>query len=510
MHRRLNDHAELSGPELIARVNRRFSIAMGVANTIGAVIVFVFLIILPVRHQPPLGEVLLWNVPPFVIYGIAAWIVAPRWGRAMTRPRLQWLQEEREPTSDERRRVLRNPLVNLRVVGALWGIAAVTFGVINLHFGAEAGANVATGIAMGGLATAAISYLLGERVARPVAQRALATGVPMRPVMPGVIARTVLAWALATGVPVLAIAGVADGMITGDTPRTVTTAWSLIFLSVVTLAVGAIAIVFAAKSIAEPVRSVRRALAAVEEGVTDVEVPVDDASEVGLLQAGFNRMAAGLREREHLRDLFGRHVGEDVARQALDAGVELGGEVREAAVLFVDVVGSTALAAETPPHEVVNRLNVFFGIVLDVIRGHGGWVNKFEGDAAVCVFGVPTPLDDPAGCALATARELAVRLEAESPLDAAIGVSAGEVVAGNVGARERFEYTVIGDPVNEAARLTEIAKEQRPRVVASGRAIGRAGSDEGARWQLGDEVTLRGRAEPTTLAVPVESAVPAS
>ena len=468
-----------------------------------------FLIILPVRHQPPLGDVLLWNLPPFVIYGITAWIVAPRWGRALTRSRLQWLAEEREPTSEERRRVLRNPLVNLKVVGTLWAVAAVSFGLINLHFSVEIGANVATGIAMGGLVTAAVAYLLGERMARPIAQRALASGVPVRPVMPGVIARTVLAWALATGVPVLAVAGVADGMITGDTPRTVATAWSLVFLSVVTLAVGAIAIVFAAKSIAEPVRSVRRALAAVEEGVTDVEVPVDDASEVGLLQAGFNRMAAGLREREQLRDLFGRHVGEDVARQALDAGVELGGETREAGVLFVDVIASTALAADTPPHEVVNRLNVFFGVVLDVIRGHGGWVNKFEGDAALCVFGVPTPLDDPAGCALATARELAVRLEAESPLEAAIGVSAGEVVAGNVGAAERFEYTVIGDPVNEAARLSELAKEHRPRVLASGRAIGRASPDEAAHWQLGDEVTLRGRSEPTTLAAPVESAVPA-
>jgi len=79
----------------------------------------------------------------------------------------------------------------------------------------------------------------------------------------------------------------------------------------------------------------------VERGRTDVEVPVEDGSEIGLLQAGVNRMVAGLREHERLRDLFGRHVGEDVARSALERGVELGGEVREAAVLFVDVVGST-------------------------------------------------------------------------------------------------------------------------------------------------------------------------
>ena len=88
-------------------------------------------------------------------------------------------------------------------------------------------------------------------------------------------------------------------------------------------------------------------------------------------------------------------------------------------------------------------------------------------------------------------------------------MSAGEVVAGNVGAAERFEYTVIGDPVNEAARVTELAKERRPRVLASGRAVQRASADEAARWEICEEVRLRGRAEPTQVAAPVESAVPA-
>ncbi len=315
------------------------------------------------------------------------------------------------------------------------------------------------------------------------------TGCPLRPVAPGVIARTIIAWATATAIPVIGIVDVSFGMINGDTPRTVATAWSLIFLALVALAVGALAIVVAAKSIAEPIRSVRHALAHVEEGRTDVGVEVNDASEVGLLQAGFNQMASGLRERERLRDLFGRHVGTDVARRALEEGVELGGEVRDAAVLFVDVVGSTQLAAGTEPHEVVRRLNQFFGLVLEVVDEHGGWVNKFEGDAALCIFGVPTSLEDAAGCALAAARELSVRLQAESPLEAGIGVSAGEVVAGNVGAAERFEYTVIGDPVNEAARLTEVAKRpQSPaaRVRSSSRSRGVGGGRAlAARWRAG-------------------------
>ena len=121
-------------------------------------------------------------------------------------------------------------------------------------------------------------------------------------------------------------------------------------------------------------------------------------------------MVGGLRERERIHDLFGRHVGEDVARAALEQDVELGGETREVSVLFVDIVGSTTLASEREPDEVVELLNSFFAVVVEVVRDHGGWVNKFEGDAALAVFGAPTPLERHADCALAAARTLAERL----------------------------------------------------------------------------------------------------
>jgi adenylate cyclase len=222
------------------------------------------------------------------------------------------------------------------------------------------------------------------------------------------------------------------------------------------------------------------------------------------LQAGLNRMVAGLRERQRLRDLFGRHVGVQVARQALER-TGLGGEQRQASALFVDLIGSTALASRRPAHEVVATLNALFDAVVEAVGAEGGWVNKFEGDGALCVFGAPTDQPDHAAQALRSARALHVRLlelRTQYPsLDAGIGVSSGVVVAGNVGAEERYEYTVIGDPVNEAARLVEEAKLQPTRVLASQASV-EAASDEGRSWSKVGELMLRGRSAPSCAYVP--------
>lgn len=497
--------ARSSGAEVGRRFQTRLTVGLTTANVIGAVTVFVFLVfVLPTPREAAYDvEVLRVNALVFGVVGLVAVPIGIIWGRRLGGPVRTWLAEERRPRPEERALVLRTPLLNLRLTGALWAGAALVFTVLNSLYSARLGAIVGFGVALGGMTTCALVYLLAERIMREVTARALESGVPAEPAGPGVATRIMLAWALGTGIPLVGAALLTLFVLSGANVEPQQLAATVLFLCAIGLAVGLFAMRITARSVADPIESVRGALRAVEAGRLEEEVPVYDGSEVGLLQAGFNRMLEGLRERERLHDLFGRHVGEDVARRALDRGVELGGELRDCAALFVDLRGSTRLAAERPAPEVVELLNRFFGAVVEVVRAHGGWVNKFEGDAALCVFGAPIEQGNAAAAALAAARELQKRLREELPeLSAGIGVSAGQAVAGNIGAAERYEYTVIGDPVNEAARLTELSKELGPGLLASEAIVAAAGNPEAARWRLEDEVVLRGRPGPTRLAVP--------
>jgi adenylate cyclase len=198
---------------------------------------------------------------------------------------------------------------------------------------------------------------------------------------------------------------------------------------------------------------VRAALKQVETATWIASWGFFDGTELGELQRGFNSMVAGLQERERVRDLFGRHVGREVAAAAEQQRPKLGGEERHAAVIFVDIIGSTQLVTGRPATEVVDLLNRLFAVIVEEVDRHHGLVNKFEGDAALAVFGAPVTLEQLEEDALAAARVIAERVSSEIPeCQAGSGVAARQVVAGNVGAKERFEYIVIGEPVNEAAR----------------------------------------------------------
>ncbi|MBB6569168.1 adenylate/guanylate cyclase domain-containing protein [Kribbella sandramycini] len=471
-------------------------------NLIGAAVVFVLAVF--VLPGPPLTDELqrveAIGVPAYTLFAV---LVGCVWCTRSTLRRIQWINEERPATRREQITTLRLPLRLTLIVVVLWLGALVGFTAVTLVLQPENALRVAVTIFDGMIVTCAVSYLLTEFALRPVAARALADSAPPRRLLAfGLKARTVLFWAAGSATPIAGLMLAALlALIDGDVSATRLSVM-ILALGIVALGNGWLLILLAAKSVVAPVRSVRNALTLIEQGEHDVRIPVFDGTELGSLQAGFNRMAAGLRERERIRDIFGRYVGPDVVREALSTD-RLGGEERFVAVLFVDLVGSTKLAAERPPAEVVQLLNRFFAIVVDEVVREGGFVNKFAGDASLAIFGAPAELPDPAGAALRAGRALTRRLTEELPqTTAGIGITAGIVVAGTVGDVRRHEYTVIGDPVNEAARLSELAKSTPHHLVASMTTVAEASPTESPHWHPGDLITVRGRSEPTQLAVP--------
>ncbi|OBI84496.1 adenylate/guanylate cyclase domain-containing protein [Mycobacterium sp. E740] len=418
---------------------------------------------------------------------------------AIVRPSLRWLGS-REPTDAERQETLKILRRQAAITVAPWLLTGAVLIFWDFHAGREAQAVIGSAMLFGTIATVCTGFLFTLRTLRPV--MAGVTTDFTRLTAPGVRARLLLMWTTCTGLPGLAIAVLlimrARGWIID---RTAPIELALFVLALVAVVLGLRAMILVSMSISDPVHEVIDGMAKVERGQIDARVEVYEWSEIGLLQKGFNSMVTGLRERDRLRDLFGRHVGEEVVRRAVEENESLSGDERDVAVLFIDLVGSTSLAASHEPHEVADLLNDFFRIVVAAVDARHGLINKFQGDAALAVFGAPLSVEDPATAALVTGRKLVADLQ-RLRLDFGIGVSAGPVFAGNIGAENRYEYTVVGDAVNEAARLADRAKEFEPRVLCSGAALERAGEAERRCWEATGSEVLRGRSVPTELWAP--------
>jgi adenylate cyclase len=184
------------------------------------------------------------------------------------------------------------------------------------------------------------------------------------------------------------------------------------------------------------------------------------------------------REKRQVKRLFSRYVPKDVYEQLLadPERAALGGKRRTMTVLFSDVRGFTAMSEKASPEEVVGQLNEYFSRMVDVLFAHHGTLDKFVGDMVMGLFGAP--LDDPdhaehaVQTALAMSRELdALNVQWSAVgrplLDIGIGISTGEMVAGNIGSSAIMSYTVIGDTVNLGARLESLNKEYATRIIIS-------------------------------------------
>lgn len=241
---------------------------------------------------------------------------------------------------------------------------------------------------------------------------------------------------------------------------------SLWTMALTLLAAIGLTVWFTQKALA-PVAQIAQASKAVARGDLSQRVPETNWDEVGSLARSFNEMVKGLNEREHMRDLFGRYLSREVSEAVLSGKVSLTGERKTITCLYVDMRGSTAFAEKHAPEDVMAALNQYFEVIILATEAHGGIVNRFVGDEAVCIFGAPREYKDHADralqAALAMREGLAYLNQKRATLNLptlkfGMGLNTGEVVAGATGSEERQEYTVIGDAMNAGARIQALNK----------------------------------------------------
>jgi adenylate cyclase len=257
-----------------------------------------------------------------------------------------------------------------------------------------------------------------------------------------------------------------------------------------------------ADAVSGPIIDLRDATRGLAAGDLAVRVPVVSTDETAELAAAFNAMVAGLGERERLREAFGAFVEPALTERVLAEGIDLRGEEIEASVLFLDVRGFTEFAERAAAQEVVACLNNLYEAVVPVIRRHGGHANKFVGDGLLAVFGAPERHADHAARAVAAAREIAQLVrEGVGELRVGLGVNSGRVVVGTIGGGGRRDFTVIGDPVNTAARVeaaTRLTGDDILITETTLRALGAPGGD----FEERPSVPLKGKAATVRLYAP--------
>jgi len=222
-----------------------------------------------------------------------------------------------------------------------------------------------------------------------------------------------------------------------------------------------------------------RAAQAVGAGRLDMQVDFKMKDEIGQLAQAFNQMVVSLREKEMIRNTFGRYMSKEVVDGFLNGKVSLelgGGELKEMSILMSDIRDFTQFSEKLPPQQVVQLLNRYFTEMVRVIGANGGTVDKFIGDAILAVFGWPTYSEDHAKLAVCAALDMKVRLavlndslvkEGLKPLAIGIAIHSGMAVAGNIGSQEKVQYTVIGDTVNLTSRMESGNKEYGTDLIVS-------------------------------------------
>ena len=438
--------------------------------------------------------------------------------RALTSRLVPWLRAPGDRVDPGAWRQALNYPVRISLV---IGLSAIVVSLIAAAVTALVAGELALGlhIALGGLLAAILdaifAWLYTDAATRPL-RRAMIARDPMLPVSgPGIVrfglgAKLVvvivgvqLVGAVVAGT--LAYRGASDAIAAHEPGEL---ALHILVVTAIGLAISTLGCLLVTRHTTEPLRELTELVGGLTpEQFSRRSLPAS-SDEVGRLGATVNLMLGGLEERDFIKDAFSRYVTRQVSEVVLQGGLELGGELLTATILMADIRGFTELSERMPPRQVVKVLNRYFTEMVEECMEQGGLIDKFIGDAIMVEFGAPVRLAPElsaraaARAALGMKRRLAalndaLRAESLPALKIGIGIHTGEAIAGNIGAPQRLDYTLIGDSVNTAARIESACKEVGRDLLIS----------ETTRTLLGDlaivdlplTVQLRGKSRPAAV-----------
>lgn len=383
------------------------------------------------------------------------------------------LKKEKEPLSQRVESVIINlPIVNATVSFVGWGLALcgsfLFYHKYNIDFNFTSTIKlICFNFLMANLSFVFVYYIVdivNKKFILQVLKDRNLSSIP-RTVKISIRARFFIFFLTVAVTPCLLLVGLilsilSDNQITRDYSHV-----GYIFLGIIL--VGVILTLFISNSFANPILDLQKATEKLQGGDLNSKVSVYTTDEIGFLGEQFNHMSSSIKEKEFIKDTFGKLVDPTVRDFLLDGNLTLGGETKEVTVLFVDIRGFTSISEKLPPSEIVNWLNQYFEQMSESIVKEKGLVNKFIGDAILAVFGAPIPIENHADSAIRAALDMRNQVKELSKkfLDAGlpeikigIGIHSGKVLAGNIGSMNRLEYTVIGDTVNLASRLESYCK----------------------------------------------------
>jgi adenylate cyclase len=494
---------------LFRRTGSRYFDAAAVAMVLNGVVVSGFGLVMLVLYvdveAAELALVAACSAAAYVLEGL----VAGGYLRRIARPVRAWLAGDRgdERTAEAWSAAARLPLELLRrpslyAIGAAGAAAADLVLAALLSLPAYEAALLFPTSYLLYLCSAILRYIALELAMRPVLET---VGERLPHASPPAFARVSLHRRLLATVPMVSwgTAIMVAGLLTDDTRALDTIGLAGVVAIAVTALVSIWLSFVLADAVSAPIVDLRDATRRVGGGDLAVRVPVVSTDETGELAASFNAMVVGLAERERLREAFGAFVDPALTERVVAEGTDLSGEVLDVSVLFLDVRGFTAFAESAAAHEVVARLNALYEAVVPVILRHGGHANKFIGDGLLAVFGAPERHADHAVRAVGAAREIArlVREGAAGSLQVGVGVNSGRVVVGTIGGGGRRDFTVIGDPVNTAARVEAATRMTGDDVLITETTL-RALGPRGRGFEERPAVPLRGKSQPIRIYAP--------